>query len=182
MHQIIRAARSLMSLSRCGLRILICMAFLTLTVLPLPASESELVLTHELRGLTVIRLDVDGLPHRLQGSDVSEVSIAASVLRELKTAGITILATGTEDIPTLHVRVLAPLIDTRFFYSISVELEETCNPKRMPKMDLPGCTTWSITPLVSTLELNQAPYLEKIVLQAVDQFIADWKADNVRKK
>src|SRR2546425_11437314 len=58
---------------------------------------------HELRGIKIVHLEVDGFPTPLQGTEISEVSLADQLKRQLIKAGLKSSTEYVADAPTLHV-------------------------------------------------------------------------------
>jgi hypothetical protein len=143
------------------------------------ARQREFKPLQELAGISAVELNVDGLPNPVGDTSITEVTLSEDIRGNLTKAGITVVAPGdVGEVPTLHVRVLAILQDGRYFYTISVELEERCTPARNTSLSIPWCTTWSFYPRVGTFTVERGEVLRHQVIQAVDQFIKAWGYDN----
>ena len=93
---------------------------------------------------------------------------------------MTVRESSWQDIPALRVRVLAPQIESQYFYVITVELEENCRIARKPKVDIPWCKAWSIYPRIGFFMTGQEEVLNNAVSDAVKQFTRAWEFDNKR--
>jgi hypothetical protein len=164
-------------------------ALLSLTILVMGSAPDQLktigfscgtpfVDPHELRGIKTVHLDIDGFPAPLEGSQVSEVSLAAQVKRQLLEAGLKSSTEYLADAPTFHIRVLPVQGATQGFFVISAEVEENCRVSRAGGVDVTFCTTWSIYPRLGFFDRGDASIIEAQVADVVKQFVGAWSSDN----
>src|SRR5881628_1819573 len=103
---------------------------------------SEFISPHELRGITTIRLEVDGFPTPVEGSDISEVTLAGQLKSQLSKAGLTVAVEYLPDAPTLHIRVLYVLAQPRRADFLSTGADRgriLRNPTRIILLSARGC-------------------------------------------
>ncbi len=135
----------------------------------------------ELHGIRKVRLQLDGLPNPVRGTD-DEKSLAKTVSAQLRRSGLNIADSYDLDeleLPILHVRVLVVTQDQSLFYSISVELKERCRPARNPDL-IALCSTWSSYPRVGFLPEKPGDHLQQQVIEGTRRFIEAWKLHNPR--
>ena len=135
----------------------------------------------ELRGITAVRIEVDGMPNPLQGTDVSEVTLAAAVKAELGRFNVPIADKtdlSTLEVPTLHITVLASLVNGAYYYVIQLSLIERCSVPRGPELRIPWCATWYIPVRFGFLNVDAAGTLQDKVLLAVSEFGKRYARDN----
>ena len=142
----------------------------------------EVVSSHELRGITAVRLDVDGLPAPVEGTDISEGTLAAQLRGQLLAAGLAVVAASGPDAPVLHVRVLPVRGNGQHFFVITAELEEPCRVARSGGIEMPFCTTWSVYPRLGVFVAGDAATLIGQVSDIGTQFIRAWSYDNASDK
>ncbi len=139
---------------------------------------SPYVSPHELRGIKIVHLQVDGFPTPLDGTHVSEVSLAAEVKRQLLDAGLKSSTEYVADAPTFHIRVLPVQGATQGFFVISAEVEEDCRVSRAGGVDVTSCTTWSIYPRLGFFNRGETSMIETQVADVAKQFVEAWSSDN----
>jgi len=140
------------------------------------------VAPRELRGIKVLHLDVDGLPIPVEGSLISEVTLASQVKSQLSKAGLVASVDYVPDAPTLHIRVLPVRGAGQYFFVITEELEEACHVPRSGGIKMPFCTTWSIYPRLGFFAIDDASALTTQVADVAKQFIDAWSYDNSPSK
>jgi hypothetical protein len=146
------------------------------------ARERDFVPLRELRGITKVDLEVDGLPNPVEGTEITEESLAEDVTAALRKGGIKVAGPDDwDERPTLHLRVLAVKHETTYFYSIVVELEERCTPERDAELSIPWCTTWSFYPRLGVFPVERGEVLWLQVLEATKQFVDAWRTDNGKR-
>ena len=133
---------------------------------------------HDLRGIAIVRLDVDGLPSPIEGSGISEGTLTKSITAQLSKAGIRVAVEYDADDPTLHLQVLAVNHPAQWFYVITAELYEPCRVSRGGGIDIAFCTTWSEGPRLGFLSRDEPSALVTQVSDVVKQFIGIWAHDN----
>jgi len=138
----------------------------------------EFVSPHELRGIKLIRLDVDGLPNPVEGTDITEATLAAQLREQISHAGLAVAAGYVPEAPRLHIRVLPVLGDSQHFFVITAEIEEPCRVSRAGGIDVPFCTTWSIYPRMGLFARGQPSALVGQVADVGTQFLRAWSYDN----
>jgi hypothetical protein len=144
--------------------------------------ESELVSFHELRAIEAVRLNVDGLSGLIEGTDVSEVTLAAQLTSQLTKAGLKVVTELGSQAPTLHVRVLPIQGQDQRFFVITAELEEACKVPRSGGIDVPFCTTWSIYPRLGFFAAGDVSVLVGQFAGVGQEFVNAWTFDNPRSK
>ena len=143
---------------------------------------TELVALHELRGIKTIRLEVDGFPTPVEGSDISEVTLTGQLKSQLSKAGLTVSVEYLPDAPTLHVRVLPVRGATQHFFVITAEIEEACRVPRSGGIDMPFCSIWSIYPRLGFFASEDPSVLVTQVADVGKQFLDAWSYDNAPSK
>jgi hypothetical protein len=158
-------------------------ASLVATAAPGPAlgaRDRPFVGSGELKGISDVNLEVEGLPNPIGQSQTSEKTIRDAIVRQLTAAGLKV--TGSiawpKESPTLRIRVLAPRTDSQYAYVVSVELEERCTVARTPSLTRGPCETWSIYPRIGFLPLGQESSLSSVATLAVQQFVDAWVYDS----
>ena len=132
---------------------------------------------HQLRGISAIHLNVSGLPKAIGESAVSESSITQAIRQRILDAGIDLPSSSVREIPTLRIRVLAPRTESQYAFMITIELLEQCEIKRRIGPE-PFCSTWSIYPRIGFFKVGRELHLERMVINAADQFLDAWRHDN----
>lgn len=143
---------------------------------------SEFVAPRELRGIKVVRLEVDGFPTPVEGSDISEVTLVRQLKGQLSKAGLVVAIDYVPDAPTLHIRVLPVRGASQHFFVITAELEEACRVPRSGGIEVSFCTTWSIYPRLGFFRDDDPSVLVTQVADVAKQFMDAWSYDNSPSK
>jgi hypothetical protein len=132
----------------------------------------------ELRGISAIRVEVDGMPNALEGTSISEKTLAVDVKESLVSLGVPLAKELDLQAPRLHIIALAHRIEGAYSFTIVVQLEERCSVARNPDLTIPWCVTWSAYPSIGSMAIAQAADIKDKVVQSANRFGTAWTADN----
>jgi len=136
-----------------------------------------------LRGISAIRLNIDGMPNPPEGIGVSEESLATEIKDTLRSFSLRVAPSSDpefvlSELPTLHLTVLIQRVEESYSYVILMRLEERCTASRNPQLSVPWCQTWSAFPAVGSVAVAQVADIHGKLLQQVTQFGKAYAVDN----
>jgi hypothetical protein len=139
---------------------------------------SEFVYPHDLRGVTSVVLDVDGLPSPFEGTDLSDATLARTISAALSKAGLHVLSGFQAGVPTLHFHVLAVNSPAQGFFVITAELQEPCRVARGGGVEIGLCSTWSLGPRIGFFTRDRSAVVLTSVSEVTASFTEAWAHEN----
>jgi hypothetical protein len=158
---------------------------LALAVLAHAARADDAAERATLNGLGSVRFLISDFGQAVESQGLKRQELRAALEKRLRDAGIALLddKERARGMPTLFLNLnLAPADDanTEFVYSLDLVLLQEVRLIRDPKISVTS-GTWKAAGAVGIVEADMLNALRDASTQAVDSFIASWRAANATK-
>ena len=157
-------------------------ASLLLVLLSAAGASAQLVVTtgrDTLRGLPGVEIAVEGVPPELSHAELTTTALHTAVEQRLRAGGITVYATQAAN-PSdakayvyVHLNTL-PLPGQLLAVAIQVHLRQTVR-STVTSSNIVNAMTWDQHTVAAATAADGAQ-LRDLVLEMIDQFVADWRA------
>jgi hypothetical protein len=138
-----------------------------------------------LKGLGDVRFRVADLGRSVESQGLKKQELQAALEKRLRAGGIGVLAEGehARGEPTLFLNLILADADdaqTAFVYSLDLTLSQEVRLVRSPNIRV-NSTTWKTAGAVGVVDADKVGTLSESSNQAIDTFIAAYRAANAAK-